>query len=321
MLIIGRENWREHRVWCAVSFGIISGCVAWYCYSAQFSEGWPGGGSVPGLAFGVVGGAIIAFEMFLSVRKKLRAVRIGRVKYWLKAHIWLGIVCFPILLLHSGFRLNSGPLAIVLMVLLTFVTVSGLFGLYLQQIIPKMMLEKVKGETIHSQIDHVLSQSAANAERMVRLACGIDREETNDRSEQPEDRRLRVVGAIRSSGTFQGRSLKTIVGTKSIQEAKPLHQFYLDTIAPYFQPKPPVDSPLASPKRSAALFADLRSRITPEAHSVIDTLQELCDERRQFTEQARLHNWLHGWLCVHVPLSTALFLLMFVHIYLALRYL
>jgi hypothetical protein len=33
-----------------------------------------------------------------------------------------------------------------------------------------------------------------------------------------------------------------------------------------------------------------------------------------------MHGWLHSWLCIHVPLSVALVGLMFVHIFVALKY-
>ena len=54
---------------------------------------------------------------------------------------------------------------------------------------------------------------------------------------------------------------------------------------------------------------------------MVDRLADLCDQRRQFDLQARLHFWLHSWLGAHVALSVALTLLMFVHAVLALKYL
>ena len=47
----------------------------------------------------------------------------------------------------------------------------------------------------------------------------------------------------------------------------------------------------------------------------------LCDQRRQFDLQSRMHFWLHAWLGVHVALSVALTVLMIVHAVLALEYL
>jgi hypothetical protein len=37
-------------------------------------------------------------------------------------------------------------------------------------------------------------------------------------------------------------------------------------------------------------------------------------------DQARIHFWLHNWLWIHLPLSIALIVLMFVHVFFALKY-
>ena len=68
------------------------------------------------------------------------------------------------------------------------------------------------------------------------------------------------------------------------------------------------------------MFRELRSFVDPAAHPVVDTIESLCDQRRQLARQARLHTWLHGWLIVHLPLSVALFVLMIAHIFYALKY-
>ena len=52
----------------------------------------------------------------------------------------------------------------------------------------------------------------------------------------------------------------------------------------------------------------------------LNELQALCDLRRQFDIQARLHWWLHSWVWVHLPLSVALVGLLVAHIYTALRF-
>ena len=53
---------------------------------------------------------------------------------------------------------------------------------------------------------------------------------------------------------------------------------------------------------------------------VVDTLTEFCEQRRQFDTQSRIHAWLHAWLCVHLPLSVGMFVLMLVHTVVALYY-
>src|SRR5207249_1598623 len=126
----------------------------WYFVESSRSTQWPGGSSLPGFVFGVLGGLIILFEVLLWWRKRVRVWRIGRAQAWMRAHIWLGLLCVPLLIYHSGFRLG-GILSTVLMVLLLVVVASGIWGLVLQQILPRRMLDDVPAETIYSQIDYL----------------------------------------------------------------------------------------------------------------------------------------------------------------------
>ena len=67
-------------------------------------------------------------------------------------------------------------------------------------------------------------------------------------------------------------------------------------------------------------LSDLCRALDPRAHEAVAALENLCDQRRQFDHQAKLHCRLHNWLWVHLPLSLALIILMFVHIYKTLQY-
>ena len=77
---------------------------------------WPGGSSPVGLLLGVLGSLIMLFEFLLWPRKKVRAWRIGAARAWMRAHIWLGFLTVPLIVLHSGFSLG-GQLSSLLMIL------------------------------------------------------------------------------------------------------------------------------------------------------------------------------------------------------------
>ena len=66
-------------------------------------------------------------------------------------------------------------------------------------------------------------------------------------------------------------------------------------------------------------FAQLRSDLPAELHDSIQQLEELCEERRQFNTQLRLHRWLHWWLILHIPPSIALLVLFVAHVIVSLR--
>src|SRR5438477_7048006 len=123
------------------------------------------GGTPLGLAFGAISLGIFVFAALLNLRKKIPLWRVGTVQRWLRAHIWLTFLTAPLILLHSGFRLG-GPMTTLLMALYALVMVSGIYGLVLQHIMPRLMKERLPAETVFEQIPHIRSQLCAAAEKM-----------------------------------------------------------------------------------------------------------------------------------------------------------
>src|SRR5205809_1068154 len=123
------------------------------------------GGTPLGLVFGIVSFAIFVFGALLSLRKKVVLWRIGTVQQWLRAHIWLTLLTIPLVLLHSGFRLG-GPMTTLLMALYSLVMVSGIYGLVLQHLMPRLMKERLPAETVFEQIPHIRAQLCVAAEKM-----------------------------------------------------------------------------------------------------------------------------------------------------------
>src|SRR5438034_7592431 len=123
------------------------------------------GGTPLGLAFGAISLGIFVFAALLSLRKKIPLWRVGTVQRWLRAHIWLTFLTAPLILLHSGFRLG-GPMTTLLMALFAIVMVSGIYGLVLQHLMPRLMKERLPAETVFEQIPHIRAQLAVAAEKM-----------------------------------------------------------------------------------------------------------------------------------------------------------
>ncbi len=123
------------------------------------------GGTPLGLAFGAISLGIFVFAVLLSLRKKIPLWRVGTVQRWLRAHIWLTLLTIPLVILHSGFRLG-GPMTMLLMALYTIVMVSGIYGLVLQHLMPRLMKERLPAETVFEQIPHIRAQLCVAAEKM-----------------------------------------------------------------------------------------------------------------------------------------------------------
>jgi hypothetical protein len=328
MLIFDRDNWLKHRAWAIFTAAATVAAFAWYL-AYGFSSGqwhWPSGSSLPGLTFGFAGGSIIIFEMLLWPRKSLwRGLRLGRTKTWMTAHIWLGLLTFPLLMLHGRFHfgLGTSTLSAVLMWLLTVVIVSGVWGLFVQNMLPRIMLEQLPAETIHSQIGHILEQYRDEAGRLVRLTCGSPADESvtpageAGREQVPS---TQVVGTVRKVGRVQGKVVQAGVEAVWVPESEALRVFHLRHVDPFLRADSGRKSLLSSTSQAAELFRELKTQVRAEAHAVVDRLATLCDQRRQFDLQLRLHRWLHLWLSVHVPLSAALLGLMAAHVFLAFKF-
>ena len=316
-MLIRKSNFAEHYPWVLASLVVLALAVVWFIFASVGQAEWPSGSSLPGFTFGVMGGLICLFEFLIWPRKKLRSWRIGKVSTWMRAHIWLGLLAVPLLVLHTGFRWG-GPFSATLMTLFLVVIASGVWGLVLQQFLPEKMLKEVPAETIFSQIDYVSELMAAEASQLVRAVCNIT-SDTND-SDNYSDNGHIVVGAVRSTGAIQGRMVITSSLLESVPDSKPLYDFFNEHIYGFLRNGQMAKSPLENPARAHSMFNSLRTKLPPAAHEVVTVLEDLCNQRRQIIAQAKIQFWLHSWLWVHLPLSVALIVLMFVHIFFSMKY-
>ena len=285
MLVVGRGQFAAHFRWFLGCVAVLAASVAWYWMAARESDRWPGGGSQVGLSLGVASALMIAFEMLIWPRKrfpKLRTMPLLRTQHWMKAHIWLGLLCVPLAVLHAGFRLG-GTLTTTLSAVFAVVIASGIWGLLAQHIIPRRLLALVPDEVPATEIERVMAVHTLEFERKL----VIDR------------------------GKFGGPELPGIAAVAEFFEAD---------ARPYLLGER-VPQSLATADRAADVFEGLLASTPAASRPRVDDLRELCALRRQFDTQLRLQTWLHNWVWVHLPLSLTLVGLLVLHIYTALRYL
>ena len=286
-----------HRKWLIASLIILGASTFIYVAYAASSPAGPTGGSATGLAFGIVGFALMIFAGLLAARKKVAIWRLGRAQAWLRGHLWLGLLSLPMIFFHTGFQFG-GVLTKVLMILLITVVASGLFGAVLQHYMPRMMTSQVPMETIFEQIDHVREQLLAEADALVDGVCGTSRTESVA---------VPGVGAV-------------AIATAAPVAVLPLRDFYARQLRPFLLQETGRHQTLSARDDSTRLFEGLRTVLPDDAQDAIRKLEEICEEERQLRRQVRMHHWLHGWLLLHVPLSLALLLLGCIHAIMALRY-
>ncbi len=294
----------SHRRWLMASVGIaLAGGLAYGVYAATAPKG-PGGGTWPGIAFGLVAAVMILFAGFLGARKKLLLLRIGSLTWWMKGHLWLGLLSLPMVLFHSAFRFG-GPLTSVLMVLLLVIVVSGVVGAILQHSLPGVMTAQVAEEQTYEQLERMRALRRRAVYEIVSAHCGEPAEAQDERAQLEA-----ALGEAPAPG-------KVVQATEGAMILKGL---YVTTILPYLCNPRDRSSPLARPTQAMLLFDEVRTRVDPMLHEAIAALAGACEEQRQQLRQAGLHRFLHGWLLLHIPLSMALMVLMIVHAVMALYY-
>lgn len=302
---------RTHKKWFAASVVILGlATVVFITYALGTPQGVSGRRGF-GLVCGIIGFAFMLIAGFLGVRKRVPVWRIGRMQTWMRAHLWLGFLSFPLILFHANFH-TGGKLTTVLMWLFAGVFVSGIFGAALQHILPHFYTTQVPMETIFEQIGHVREQLVAEAEQVIEEAAASLE---GDYAKASEHQRA----AAASAGTLGDFSVGTGLEADE-QAAFELRKFFAEELKPFLESRSSRGATLREGAQAQAAFRQLRILVPSSLESTLEDLENIYEETRQLDMQSRLHKALHLWLFVHVPLSYTLLLLAAIHAVVALRY-
>jgi hypothetical protein len=300
-----------HRKWFIGSLAILLVAVAIYIpYSRSAPEGANGGTAV-GLMYGSIASAFMLFAGLLGARKKVPIWRLGRTQAWMRGHLWLGFLSFPLIFLHSGFRFGTG-LTRGLMWLFLLVFISGIFGAVLQHFMPRLETQRVPLETIYEQIGRVRSQLLTEAQAIIDDASAAL---AGSVSHATEEQRAESA----SAGTKGGLTVATGLQVDESASTE-LQEFFRREMEPYIAQGGSRGMALADRNNSRGMFQQLRVLLPPKLHSSVDDLENICEEKRELDQQTVYHRVLHTWLLVHIPASYAILLLGAVHAVMALRY-
>ncbi len=289
---------------------LVVAALAYIPYRHSSPQG-ASGGSVMGLVYGSFGFAFMIFAGLLGARKKVPVWRLGRAQTWMRAHLWLGTISFPLILFHSGFHFGFG-LTRALMWIFVVVFASGIFGAVLQHYMPRLTTERIPMETIYEQIGRVRSQLVDEAAFLVEQGCAML---TGNLADATVEQRAAAAGA----GTMGGVTVAT--GLNVDEEASSdLREFFEHKMRPFLQRAGAHKLEIADGSTSQAMFRQLRTLLPVSLHATVDDLENICEEKRELDQQTIYHRILHGWLLVHIPLSYAVLLLGAIHAVVALRY-
>ncbi len=303
---------RSHLPWllftaAATALAAISYAAYFYPRNLAFSfplpalllgkpkAGIPCGATPLGLLFGTLSFAIFLFASALGIRKKERIWPIGKVRLWVKAHVWLTTLTIPLVLFHSGFTCG-GALAQWLMALYAIVMLSGFLGIALQQVMPRVMKERLPREVVFEQIPRMRAALVTAASEL--------REELNE------------VERHGSPGK------RTVAIKLSADPSIPVLSEFIDAdCLPYLSAKRGDRMRLGDAPAAAGIFGSLKANVAPDWRPKVDELEQWCNERRWMDLQTKFQLWLHAWLLVHVPASFALLIFTTWHAWAAIRFL
>lgn len=156
---------KNRYLWVAVA--LLALTIFFYAWHDPI--GRANGGSWYGYTVGTIGAVLIVWLMLFGVRKRKYGNRLGTLRGWLSAHVYLGTTLLVIVLLHSGFQFgwNLHTLAFVLMTIVIF---SGFFGVYAYLRYPNLMTRNRENATRQAMLDEI-AEIDGNA---LALADGID---------------------------------------------------------------------------------------------------------------------------------------------------
>ena len=326
---------------------LVVGGAIWQAWYSQASGRTASGSSVPGLVTGSIAAAIILFELLLWPRKKFRRWKLFPTKYWLVAHIWLGLATGPLAFIHAGYRFG-GTFSTTLMCLLFFVLVSGIYGWIIQTVLPKWMLGNLPFETIANQIDDVSVQAALTARRMLTVAYGpkpeglqklpnldsLSAQMSGAVTVQDGSTEIKaiVIGAVQRRDSHRSRIEIDTDSEFNAEDGVELWRQYAAVIEPFMlqgiaitkgeasRRQTGEKSPVRTRQKSADWFRLLRDSCSATAGPIIDRLEGLSIKRLQYDAQRLAQAWLHGWIAFHASVSIVLGVLLVTHIILALKY-
>lgn len=265
----------------------------------------PNGGTWLGYTLGTVGAVLIVWLAWLGRRKRKYASRLGTVRGWVSAHVYLGLSLITVATLHTGFHFgwNVHTLAYVLMLL---VIASGIYGIVVYARYPRLI--------------------TANRDEGTREAWLAELEEINDQSLKLADTldaqvhqvivrsidRIRIGGSLRAQ-LFGPREPVRRAFDRVEKELGETTRFMASQVRPQRSA-----ASIAPDTQSTVMFMAGQLAGSSQDNESVQKLLDLIARRRDLTARInrdiKLHAQMQIWLYLHVPLTFALLAALMAHI-------
>lgn len=273
-----------------VALGLVAVSVLAYVFHDPMEP--PSGGTWLGYALGTLAALLIVWLAGLGIRKRAYHSRLGTVRGWLSAHVYLGLALVVVATLHAGFQLgwNVHSLAWFLMVA---VVLSGLYGVWAYNRYPSLITRNRENLTRRVLLDEI-SELDTKASLLVE-ALGSPA----DRMVVSAARLFSVGGGLRELLTGRDRSRMQVPAQEKGKRwrvmSNPDQQRLLELLNRELS--------RSNDQTEAALLQEL-----------IDVVASKRALARRLREDIRMQSLMDIWLYLHVPLTLALLAALVAHI-------
>jgi hypothetical protein len=157
------------RRWAWLFVVTVTVCLIVYAANIVVSELSPA--NAWGLTYGAGAAGLMVAAGLYGARRRAMALasklRLGNARGWLYLHVYGGGLFLLLALMHSGFRLPSGPVTWWLWALSLWTVASGLVGLTLQQWLPRTLGSALALEVLYERIPELVAEIRDKAEALV----------------------------------------------------------------------------------------------------------------------------------------------------------
>ncbi len=224
---------------------------------------------------------LIVFLALFNARKKLPFLPVFRVSTWMQWHIYLGLFSILLFLLHVDFRVPSGMLEIVLATIFILVSISGIVGLVLSRVLPKLMNQAGEPAT-YEHIPRLRKEIRDKVRSLV-----FEAEESCKSSTLPEFYLEHLHGYLEAGPSF---------------------------LLSFGPEKKRVSHRLANELQARMQY------LSDDEKTIAEEIEEWISTKENLDFQEAGQRLFKGWLFAHIPLSMSLILLGTAHGIFALLY-
>jgi Fe-S-cluster-containing dehydrogenase component len=164
-----------------VAIALVTLAISWAAFHYGFNHPLRGGWLTMRWVTGLAGFVGIAGVMTYPARKPIYRRRAGALRYWLLAHIYLGVLAAIILLIHGGGH-GGGLLTLLLTISFDATILTGLWGILCYLIVPRIMTS-IEG-------DPLLIEDLEERRLELRAELGQIRSECKDETRALIDQRI-----------------------------------------------------------------------------------------------------------------------------------